>query len=436
MNGTFTNEAPTGRWIAAAALDPPGAARSASGGTLVFGGGLAAAPSAAVFELSPAELAFHQVASLQTARYAASATAFSDSSGRAVLFAGGATSATDALADAEVWRPGSATTVSVPMHAARAFHSAAALAAVAAPDVPAVAVTGGCLADRSSPLADTETFSPFLDEPPPAGCASAPMGFCTVPGADLPSARCHHLAASLADGIWIAGGFEGPSVAPASDSFLLDLPSPPVAAGSLPAPVADAATIVTGPDTALYAGGAASANGATGSRAFGDLRVGRVPEVREDALMMMARAAPTLTALLDGRLLVAGGTDGGAATETIEVFTPTASTLTNGAFGFVSKPDGGSCNNGTNPHCVKMSSARVAHSALRIDGSAAWVDGAVVIAGGSDAAMPEIFVPAYACSGIAPVSLFGAAMPEVDFCDRARDPAQLTLTDPSAPAPL
>jgi hypothetical protein len=51
--------------------------------------------------------------------------------------------------------------------------------------------------------------------------------------------------------------------------------------------------------------------------------------------------------------------------------------------------------------------------AARIDGSATWLNGAVVIVGGSPVAGPEIFVPAYACDENGePVSAH-----TVDFCD-------------------
>jgi hypothetical protein len=149
--------------------------------------------------------------------------------------------------------------------------------------------------------------------------------------------------------------------------------------------------------------------------------------------MLVPTAFETATRLLDGRVLIAGGSQAGA---TAEIFSIGGSD-TAGNFAFMTKLGAvGSCTDGLAPTCVAMSQPRNTHTATMIEGSRTWLNGSVVIAGGVDPPghSTEIFVPAYPCAGDVPVTAAGAAVVGADFCDRGR--TRQTLTDPSAPVPL
>jgi len=149
--------------------------------------------------------------------------------------------------------------------------------------------------------------------------------------------------------------------------------------------------------------------------------------------LRQARGYATGTLLLDGRVVVVGGIDATTFLASAEIFERSNDEI-GGQFEYLTPAGKATCDPGND--CERMSEARYAHAATRVAGSSSWLEGSVLITGGSfsvPAGTSELFVPAYHCSGDnKPVNrLDGTRTPDVEFCDRLREPQR--VTDPQKP---
>ena len=151
--------------------------------------------------------------------------------------------------------------------------------------------------------------------------------------------------------------------------------------------------------------------------------------------MQQQRGFHSVRQLLDRSVLVSGGTHTSAPSAdgfaSIELMAPTTD-RNEATFSFLNRAGGAACMDGTNAaDCVTMGEPRYGHQMVLIDGSATWLNGAVVVVGGD--AMPEIFVPVYACDATGqPLDVLGGVIAGVDYCDRAHPKPTLTLFDPES----
>jgi hypothetical protein len=243
--------------------------------------------------------------------------------------------------------------------------------------------------------------------------------------------HCQHAAGLLLEGtapaVFVAGGRDGAAAKATTERFNAS------GAGSFldKDPLLDAARAPASetllPDTTAIWGG------------FGDTSLSATTKLRsytangqpiDQGDMRLDRGFHVVRRLLDRTVLVTGGTDNDAPAEghvSIERMSPAN---VNGSFQFVGR-NGATC---TDPQgddaatCVTMVAPRYGHQMVLIDGSQTWLNGAVVVAGGD--AVPEIFVPAYACEGSSPVDVDGTVIAGVDFCDLGRPAVTLTPFDP------
>lgn len=448
FNGMFDATGPTAPGMAAALLiaeehreEVSGDLRVSTGGVVVAAGGYEVPdpnrPAMDVWEFHPWEIAWERTATTTTGHFYGNAESFLDASGEpGVIFVGGLGTNQRGVFQADAYRRGKGGTDPYLTAVPRFFPG---VARVRDREEPAIAVLGGCYG-ASALDSYQQDFEYFFPAGRPAGCAGAGSpGFCTPAPSVMVEGRCQGGLASLPGGrLWFGTGLRDDGLI--SDyAYVFD----GSAAGAFGEPVADVQTPVRLPATVPLADDVVALFGGiltpptlpidatdrwvafdplTGTLANGTLR--------------QPRGYATATMLLDGRILVAGGIDGAGALDSAEIFERGNEEI-GGQFEHLAPAGTATCTPGLD--CEKMSEARYAHAATRIVGSSSWLEGSVLITGGSlnvSAGTSEIFVPPYYCDGAAkPVNrLDGARVPDVELCDRLRDP--LKLTDPRNPKRL
>ena len=446
FNGMFDATGPFAPGMAASLLVPEnrredvlGTLQVATGGIVVAAGGYdvtnANRPFLDVWEFEPWEIAWTRTATLSTGHVHAAAEPFVDAAGEAgVLFVGGLGTNLRAVTQSDAYRRGEAVTEPFAMSGARFFPG---VVRVTDRDDPVIAVLGGC----PTTLTYFRDYEFFYPEGQPAGCPSPGQpGFCTPPSPSptvvMNEGRCEAATALLPDGrIYFATGRtddnELSSVVYVFDAS--DLGDYGDYVGLLQSAVRLPATVpLVGNRIGLFGGiTTPPPNFPSTDRWFTiDPLTGEVAT----GLMRERRGFHTATPLLDDRILVVGGIDElapGAYLRSAEIF-ERGSEEAGGTFEYIPPAGRSTCVPGV--ECEQMSVVRYAHAAVRIAGSATWLEGAVVIAGGSvvPGGASELFVPAYHCDGHRPVNrLDGRRVPDVEHCDRLRDP--LGLTDPRDP---
>lgn len=446
FNGMFDATGPTAPGMAAALLVPEefreavlGDPRTATGGIVVAAGGYQVPDSnfalTDVWEFHPWEIAWERTASTTTGHFYGSAESFVDASGEpGVLFVGGLGTNQRGVFRADVYRSGKAVTDSYPTAAARYFSG---VGRVRDREDATIAVLGGCYGPNAHDTYQHD-FEYFFPDARPTGCPGAGTpGFCTpAPASTMVEGRCQGGLALLPDGrIWFGTGIRDDDLL--SDyAYIFDAS----AAGLFGEPVAGVQTPVRLPATvplsddvvAMFGGFVSGPNDPLGPTsqwvafdpAQGSLVTGNLRK---------ARGFATGTRLLDGRILVAGGLDATTTLASAELFERGSDEI-GGEFEYLSPAGRSTCDPGSD--CEEMSELRYAHAATRVAGSSTWLEGSVLITGGSFSVPPgtsELFVPAYHCSGDnKPVNrLDGTRVPDVELCDRLREPQR--VTDPSKP---
>jgi hypothetical protein len=177
-------------------------------------------------------------------------------------------------------------------HSPRSFHTSSFVGLVE----PALVSVGGFGADSATPLASAEAA--FLGEVPAA----------------LSQGRAHHAAVAVVDTLWVIGGVDANGAAIASVESLVYIESPaslepgPLRAALPAGVIAPAALAIEDGARILVTGGCAAVDGgATRQLALIDTTTAAVTDA---GALRVARCGHTLTALPDGRFLVAGGGDG------------------------------------------------------------------------------------------------------------------------------
>jgi len=446
FNGMFSADNPTAVAMEASLLVPPesrnevaGALRVSTGGIVVAAGGFAYPDTndayLQVWEFHPWEVAWERTATTSTGHWFGSAESFVDADGNpAVLIVGGLGTNAGAVLQADVYHRGKAQTDAYPIRAPRIFSG---VARTTERDDPVIAVLGGCL-DNTYYAIDYELFYPIAR---PAGCAGAGSpGFCTPTSSIMVEGRCQGGFERLAgDRFWFGTGmtFDGDL---STGAYVFDASG----AGSYGDPIAENIATVQVPvrhpttarlhDDVIGMFGGVLTPGPVTPIGVTDRWVALHPVTGSLAtgVMRKPRGFATATRLLDGRVLVAGGlADASVPLDSAEIF-ERANDESGGEFENISPAGHTSCVDGGD--CERMSQARNAHVATAIVGSSTWLEGAVLITGGSLGAFgtPELFVPAYDCDGTRPVNRFdGERVPNVELCDRLRDPVK--ITDPRKP---
>lgn len=163
--------------------------------------------------------------------------------------------------------------------------------------------------------------------------------------------------------------------------------------------------------------------------------------------MRLPRGMAQATTLRDSTVLITGGTtgvlNGYASVERFIPFDFLPGVLDSaGSFEFVVSLES-TCDPLSGAGCESMTVARYGHTATRLEQTRTWLDGSVLIAGGSATASPpaELFVPALTCSaddnqspvgpgtGVDAEPLSNPTFPEL--CDRNR--AGQPITNPADP---
>ena len=447
FNGMFGADNPYAIGMETSLLVPPESREDVSGDLRVSTGGIVVAaggfnyptlgdPFRTVWEFHPWEIAWMRAATTSSGHSYGSAESFVDADGNpGVLIIGGVGTADSLVLTSEVYRQGKVAADLFPMAAPRIFSG---VARTVEREDPVIAVLGGCFYDTYY-AEDYEYFYPIAR---PAGCGAGTgsPGFCTPTTSILVDAHCQAALAQLpGDRLWFGAGMTfGGNVTPGAQVF--------DASGDgsygdpnaenlaiVQVPVRLPATVVLHGDVIGMFGGVLT-DAAVSPIGVTDRWVALQPVAGSLAIGVMQKPRGFCTAnkLLDGRVLVVGGqADGSVPLDSAEIF-ERGNLESGGAFENLRPAGHSSCVDGVD--CEKMSQARAGHVATTIVGSATWLEGAVLITGGSLGTFgtPELFVPAYDCDGDEPVNRFdGEPVPDVDLCDRLREP--LKLTDPRNP---
>ena len=390
----------------------------------------------------------------------------------AVLFAGGLQGST-LQTNALTYRIGSSTRLATV--AARAFHSAAYLGERNGDDavVALLGGLGGTVASGSvtfgtGPLADYEYY--FTPESYSigvgGGCPGANPGpatgaFCK-PTTD-PMVVPHGLAAGILyfpstpddPNVWLAGGSaNGASTSISSTENFAGAGDGSFTANTvLDTPALGAAGVVfkgsgnTTLDGKPVVIGGLSDSSAPNAITRANVRITVADSQQLTSQMRRARGLLQATPLRDRTMLITGGRDAGAAVDGIapvEVLVAATNGVANSAlatFRFMPTPTGACDPTSTiATGCATLLDERWGHTATRLDETQTWLDGAVLVAGGSTGGLSaELFVPALLCSAanlpVSPVTLAAAeplSNPSLaDTCDLGRDP--FAITDPANP---
>lgn len=445
FNGMFGTDNPVMPGMVASLLVPPEAREEVSGDLRVSTGGIVVAAGGFnfpdldaalvdVWEFHPWSLSWERTATTGTGHSFGSAESFVDGAGNAgVLFVGGLGTNQVAVLTADAYHHGKAVTDSHAMKGPRVFSGAV---RSRERGEPVIAVLGGCVGNTYAN--DFEYFFPVA-RPATCGGAQTP-GFCTPSASIMVEGRCQAGVQLLAgDRVWFGTGMTSDGDLDAG-AHLFDAS----ADGDYGNPGADGIANVQVPvrlpgtallhDEVVGVFGGILTPGPVNPFGVTDRWVAHHPTSggMANGVMREPRGYPTANRLLDGRVLVAGGqADGGVPLDSAELF-ERGNAESGGQFENIAPPGHTSCVSGVD--CERMSQARAAHVATTIVGSATWLEGAVLITGGSLGAFgtPEIFVPAYDCDGTKPVNRFdGERVPDVELCDRLREPPR--ITDPRKP---
>lgn len=427
FNGMFSANAPDRTQMVMAPLVPAdaretvwGELRVSTGGVLVAAGGYnygnLATGSLDAWEFHPWRIGWERTGTLTASHSIGAAESYLDASGEpAVLFIGGLGTGGEPTLVANSYSRGRSP-VAYPLLFPRVWSSVARIHERAD---PVIAVLGGC--DETQFRVDYELFHP-VSRP----CGAGP-GFCSQnPGGYMVEGRCQAVSAKLRDGrVWFAAGLRDDNLM-STLGYLFDASGdgtfgPQTTWPDGPTRVPGTAPL-TDDVTAIFGGFPTNATGASDRW----IAVDPPSTLLAEGTLRRPRAFGVTQKLLDGRVLLAGGFHMDFLTSA-EIFDRSNAEV--GGFpDYIPQAGRVSCVPGVD--CEGVTQARFGPVAARIEGSATWLEGAVVIVGsGPTPGAPEIFVPAYHCDGTAPVNrLDGLPVPDVEHCDRVRDPQ--TLTDP------
>ena len=278
-------------------------------GRVLLAGGLvggSASQSAQIFD--PGSGTFADTGALLVGRVNATATVLFD--GR-VLLAGGDDGLGNSLNSAELFDPASGTfSPAGALGAARTEHTATRLAN------GHVLVIGG-KSDASSVLSSVEEYTP---------AAGAPGSFAPSPYA-LNVARAHHTASLLGSGALLVAGGEDGTGTPIVDALAAELFDPSAGstapASSMTARTRHTASLLSNGDVLVV-----------GGYSGGELTTAHLYRVAQNDFVAAPdlgngtpapRADATSTLLPDGRVVVAGGENGGSAVSNVDVYASDAS---------------------------------------------------------------------------------------------------------------
>ena len=468
FDGMFAAGGPAPRYGAATLEIPePVTARTTTGGIVVVGGGddgpdprgSNGSPSdlySTIWLFDPRTLSFSSAATLSVARDYLTATAYWAGTVPTVLFAGGQTNAPSARVESYVVGSSSTATMT-PLLTSRAAPLAVYLPSLAPSGAQAVVFIGGCDQDGDNfdaPSAtlrgNWEIYSPIANTTKPG-----PVPFYLLD--DGPVASICYGAGGLTVGtagqplIWFSTGYVDTASNTVAGRVLdatwwtIDLRTTPGTYGKGKprhpgAPRRSAASVTIGTEGIAVFGGSPNFGGnyydGLDDWFYYRPGLGAVAPGIKAMSEVGGRDSAAAAQLLDGRIVVAGGTNdthvGGTAT--VDVLeppsAPTPAVFSTGwtfAQGARAAPP--------------MSEARFGHTVTRVDGTRSWLNGSLLVvglgSGGSNGA-PELFVPAYECGGAngdEPIRLTdGASLSQlglVDACDRAR--IAQPLSDPLKP---
>lgn len=444
FNGLFSTEMPAGFGVAASLLVAPGDREDVLGDLRVSTGGIVVAAGGSdlantldahtgVWEFHPWEIAYELVATMNTGHTYGDAQPFLDADGQPhVLFVGGIGTAGRAVLRADSYSRGIPVTQPHAQSGERYFPG---VAPVETAEGPAIAVLNGCWGPTGAHTAYQHDFEVFYPIAAPAGCANqGSPGFCTKNTGVSIEGRCQAGILPLEDGrIWFATGVRDDNQM--SDyTYVFDetAQQPFLQLDNLQTPVRLAPSVPFGEDRVALFGGFVSAPGQADATTDRWTILHPDEGALAEGRLLTRRGYMTATMLLDGRVLVAGGFETGVGfLDTAEIVERATEEL-GGQAEWIAPAGHSTCDPGVD--CERMSEIKYGHAATRIEGSATWLEGAVLLSGGttSPAGTSELFVPAYHCDGTRPVNrLDGARVPDVELCDRLRDPP--AITDPRKP---
>ena len=436
FNGMFTDAGPAAFGMTGGLLVAPedredvlGDLRLSTGGIVVAAGGSDPLDGNrafdGVYEFHPWKIAFERTATMSTSHTYGAAEPFVNEDGDPeMLFVGGIGTNALAVVRSDVYRRGKATTESYAQSSERYFPG---VSRMEMDGGRAIAVLNGCWGATGAHTAYQHDYEVFYPDGAPAGCPNAGQrGFCTpntsASGISV-EGRCQAAIATLDDGrLWFATGLRDDNVM--SDyTYVFD---GELAGGTfeqlpllIPEPVRLPATVPLGDDRfAIFGGFTSFGTTATDHWSVIHPVAGSIAQ----GLLLEPRGHLTATMLLDGRILITGGFNGVAWLDSAEII-ERGNDETGGQAERIVPAGKVTCTPGAD--CERMSAVKYPHFATRIEGSATWLEGAVLLGGGASnaAGTSEIFVPAYHCEGSRPVNrLDGERVPHVELCDRLRDP--------------